>query len=181
MLTGEEDKTTLRIQIAPKNSPPPSNIGDFQTVLSNFLNKKLNITNFRFRKTMIGQLDRSETRGDSDRTVFLQDFDSDVAEDILAKMENITVLGLSIDRCQKLPRILQSDRDFGRNGGRGDSRHGGRDREFSRSSSPYDRNGGRGNGDRNNRDRFSSYDRDFDRRNNDRDHSPKRRSWQSGR
>jgi ATP-dependent RNA helicase DDX21 len=181
MLTGEEDKTTLRIQIAPKNSPPPSNIGDFQTVLSNFLNKKLNITNFRFRKTMIGQLDRSETRGDSDRTVFLQDFDSDVAEDILAKMENITVLGLSIDRCQKLPRILQSDRDFGRNGGRGDGRHGGRDREFSRSSSPYDRNGGRGNGDRNNRDRFSSYDRDFDRRNNDRDHSPKRRSWQSGR
>lgn len=150
-----------------------------------FLNKKLNITDFKYRKGVIGELNRSETRGDEDRTLFVQDFDPDVAEEILEKMKSVTVIGLTVKRCDVLPKLRLRDFSSSRGGGdRGDrnsfSRGGDRgDRNsFSRGEDRYnDRRGGssRGGYERG-EDRFSSSSRS---RSYD-DASP-RRSWQSGR
>lgn len=130
-----------------------------------FLDKKLNITDFKYRKGVVGELDRSATRGDEDRTIFVQDFDPDVAEEILEKMKSVTVIGLSVKRCEILPRLRSRDNGGSSRGGisRDGDRRGGdrRDGDFSFS---------RGD------DRFNSRPRSFDRA----DSSP-RRTWQSGR
>lgn len=131
MLTGEEDKVTLSICITPKTSEPPSSVSDFQRILGNFLSKKLEMGDVRFRKSMIG---RTQVDGRS-RTVFLQDFDADVAEEILTKMRDVNVAGLTIERCNSLPEAMpQPDRYSSRFDDRSYRGGGGRDRRPSEES-----------------------------------------------
>jgi len=127
LLTGETDKTTLEIAITTKTSEPPKTIPEFQRVTSNVFRKRLEME-VEFGKLRLGVNDKRQT-------VFLADFETSQAEEIVRRMAAANMSGMSVTRCETLPRLIETEeRSYsgGRGGGGGSyGRDGGARRDWS--------------------------------------------------